>query len=128
MCYDKFNLRKLLALLPYCDYLISVDSFLAHAGYGISIPGTQFMGGTSSVNFGYPHYYHTVQRKGFPKTYVAFRMAGVVEKNQDAMKFTDEELVVAVNEIKNRLKNEPDSCGKCSCQNVKKPRKITCLK
>lgn len=117
MCYDVFPVRKLLALIPFCDYAITVDSFLAHAGYTFGIPGTQFFGGTSSLNFGYPEHYHTVCREGYPKSYMAFRMSGCLEKNQGAMDFTEDELLSIIAEIKNRLGVKPCSCVSCESTN-----------
>jgi len=121
MCYDHFPLRKLFALAPHCDYLITVDSFLPHLGFCFGIPGTEFFGGTEIVNFGYPEHYHTVSRPGYPKTYFAFRMAGFVDKNQGAMNFTEEELTPILEEIRARLgaltppQEEPTVCCDSSC-------------
>lgn len=111
MCVDQFPLRKLFALLPHCDYVITIDSFLCHAGYAMGVLGTQIFGGTSVLNFGYPDHYHTVCREGYPKSYMAFRMSGCLEKNQGAMDFTEDELRSIIAEIKNRLATTTS----CSC-------------
>ena len=109
VCTDEFSLRQRLALIPHCDYFIGVDSFAAHACYSVGVPGTQFMGATNEINVGYPEYYHTVRREGYPKNYVAYRMSGCLDKNQGAMAFTQEELAPIVDEIKTRLKDEKNA-------------------
>ena len=103
---DEFTLRQRFALIPQCDYFIGIDSFAAHACYSMGLPGTQFMGSTNALNVGYPDYYHTVQREGYPKNYVAYRMSGCMDKNQGAMDFTKEELGPILDEIKRRLSDK----------------------
>ena len=107
MCIEEFTLRQRFALIPHCQYFIGIDSFAAHACYSMGLPGTQFMGSTNAINVGYPEYYHTVRREGYPKGYVAYRMSGCVDKNHGAMAFTREELGPIIKEIKERLNGGP---------------------
>ena len=109
MCTDEFTLRQRFALIPHCNYFIGIDSFAAHACYGMNLPGTQFIGGTNVINIGYPDYYHTVHREGYPKSYTAYRMSGSLEKNHGAMDFTKEELAPIIEEIKRRLRGKQNA-------------------
>ena len=103
LCVDEFPLRKRFALSQYCDYFIGVDSFAAHVCYSMGIPGTQFMGSTNATNVGYPDYYHTVYREGYPKGYVSYRISGCVDKNQGAMNFSEQELANIISDIRAKI-------------------------
>jgi len=86
------SLLELFAIVAACDYVITIDSSLAHIGAAFRKPGIQLLGGTFAENVGYPDLYRTIIREGYPKSFTPNRIHGGVELNQDAMSFNEEEL------------------------------------
>lgn len=86
-----FTTRQLFALAAYCDFIISIDSFLMHVGAVFKKAGLVFFGSTFTKNLSYDTY-RVFQRKGYPKSYVPNRFSGFVDENARALDFDEAEV------------------------------------
>jgi len=96
-----FTTRQLIALTAYCDFIVSVDSFLIHAAAVFNKKSVVFFGGTDLRNLGYPDNI-IIKRQGYPKNYVPNRFSGFVDCNKGALEFDDEEMesiLKTINEV-----------------------------
>jgi len=89
---QEFTLRQLFSLVVSCDFIITVDSFLQHAGAALGKTGISFFGGTYPENLGYPDNFSIIRRSGYPKSYQPNRFSGFLDENKGAMEFTEDEL------------------------------------
>jgi hypothetical protein len=94
------NLVQYFHIINFCHYIITVDSLLAHVGYSLGKPGVQFLGPTFKENIGYPDHYTTIVREGYPKSYSPNRISGWTERNQEAMRFSKDEIDLCINTTK----------------------------
>lgn len=96
---QQFSVRELFAIVSQCDFVVAVDSSVAHIGVAFDKRGISLLGATFMQNVGY-NSYRTFQRKGFPKNYFPNRFHGFVDENRDAMNFdtdTLQEIVASIN-------------------------------
>jgi hypothetical protein len=115
---QKFTIRELFALTSFCDFIVSIDSYLSHTGAGFGKQGILFFGGTYPANLGYPNY-KMVLRDDYPKNYFPNRFVGYVDENKGALDFTEDEIDQIITTINNR--DFPDwqlSANDEGCRNV----------
>lgn len=99
--WQTFNTREFLVLVYACDFIISVESSVAHLGAAYGKTGVEFFGATYPTNTGWPQYLNAL-RDGYPKSYYPNRFSGYVEENQDAMAFSKDELDAIILRINER--------------------------
>jgi ADP-heptose:LPS heptosyltransferase len=99
--WTTFNTREFIAIVSACDFIISVESVVAHLGAAYGKTGIEFFGSTYPANAGWPCYFN-VNRDGYPKSYYPFRFAGYIEENQEAMAFTSEDLDTVIERVNTR--------------------------
>lgn len=89
------SLRMTFVALSICDEVITIDSCLLHMAVAMGKSGVALWGTTSQNNLAYPQF-KNMQREGFPKAYLPFRIADFGhfpnELLQGAMGYLDEEL------------------------------------
>jgi ADP-heptose:LPS heptosyltransferase len=81
---QQFTLRELFAIVSVCDFVVGVDSSLAHIGAAFQKKGVSILGSTYAQNIGY-EFYNTFQRPGFPRSYIPNRFHGFLDENAEAM-------------------------------------------
>lgn len=97
---QQFTVRELFAIVSVCDFVVTIDSSLAHIGAAFSKKGISLLGSTFQKNVGYP-FYTTYQRAEFPRSYTPNRFHGFVDENMDAMDFDTpmlNEIIRVINE------------------------------
>lgn len=67
-------LRVFPALLEQCDYFIGCDSCGQHFAYGLNVPGTIVMGGSTN-NFTYPHHFKVCRKTDTYPQYNPIRLS-----------------------------------------------------
>lgn len=105
---QKFTLRQIFALAWACDFVVSIDSCVGHAGAAFGKSGILFVGATYSQNVGYPNY-RMVCRDGYPKCYSPNRIGGGLDANRYAMSFDEKE----ISEVADMINNQFSKCSGC---------------
>ena len=106
----KFGSRELIAVIHACDLVITVDSFLAHAAYACNRQGLEILGSTFAANIGYRKHFLTYTKQGYPASYTSNRIGGCIDRNQDAMSFSEKEIDDVIKMFRNKFLSKK-RCG-----------------
>jgi hypothetical protein len=90
---DNLTTRQLMSLTHEADFVISIDSFIAHVAKAFNKKCYQFLGSTYRQNVSYTDFM-VFQRGGFPRAYTPNRFNGIIEgQNAGAMEFPKDDMI-----------------------------------
>lgn len=98
----QFSSRELAATLMHTAGVVTIDSWLAHVAYSMSKKTIQILGSTFRENVSYDDFV-IFQRPSYPRSYQPNRLHGFVEKNQEAMSFSEDELQEIIEAVRSRV-------------------------